>query len=295
MTIKSEKDRKGIILAGGTGSRLFPLTNAVCKQLLPIYNKPMIYYPLSCLMQSGIRDILLITTPDDINKFKKLLGDGKQLGINIKYLFQSKPEGIAQAFILGEDFIKESSVVLILGDNLFYGEDLINLMKSANQKEESTIFAYPVSDPERYGVVEFDENKKVINIEEKPLNPKSNYAITGIYFYDNSVIEKAKMIKHSARGELEITDLNLLYLKEKKLNVEIFGRGMAWLDTGTFDSLNDASAFIKSIENRQGLKVCCPEEVAWRKGWINDSELLKLAEPLKKSGYGNYLISLIKK
>ena len=295
MTTKCEKYRKGIILAGGTGSRLFPLTNSVCKQLLPIYNKPMIYYPLSCLMQADIRDILLITTPEDINKFKKLLGDGNQFGINIKYLFQSKPEGIAQAFIIGKDFIKESSVVLILGDNLFYGEDLINLMKSANLREESTIFAYPVSDPERYGVVEFDENKKVINIEEKPLNPKSNYAITGIYFYDNSVIEKAKMIKHSARGELEITDLNLLYLKEKKLNVELFGRGMAWLDTGTFDSLHDASAFIKSIENRQGLKVCCPEEVAWRKGWINDSELLKLAEPLKKSGYGNYLISIVKK
>ncbi len=294
MQIKNKIHRKGIILAGGTGSRLFPLTNGVCKQLLPIYNKPMIYYPLSSLMLSGIKEILIITTPDDINKFKKLLGDGSQFGINLKYIIQSKPEGIAQAFILGEDFIKESNVALVLGDNLFYGKNFIELMQSANQKKEPTIFAYPVSDPGRYGVVEFNENKKVINIEEKPKNPKSNYAITGIYFYDNSVIEKAKNLKPSVRGELEITDLNLIYLKEGRLNVEIFGRGMAWLDTGTFDSLHDASSFIKSIENRQGLKVCCPEEVAWRNGWINDSELLKLAAPLTKSGYGDYLISLIK-
>ncbi|OUX29849.1 MAG: glucose-1-phosphate thymidylyltransferase [bacterium TMED264] len=293
MQIQHESHRKGIILAGGTGSRLFPLTNGVCKQLLPIYNKPMIYYPLSSLMLAGIKEILIITTPEDINKFEKLLGDGSQFGINLKYIFQSKPEGIAQAFILGEDFIKESNIALVLGDNLFYGKNFIELMQSANQKKEPTIFAYPVSDPERYGVVEFNENKKVINIEEKPKNPKSNYAITGIYFYDNSVIEKAKNLKPSARGELEITDLNLIYLKEERLNVEIFGRGMAWLDTGTFDSLHDASSFIKSIENRQGLKVCCPEEVAWRNGWINDSELLKLAEPLLKSGYGTYLISLI--
>ena len=293
MQRQNQIHRKGIILAGGTGSRLFPLTNGVCKQLLPIYNKPMIYYPLSSLMLAGIREILIITTPEDMNKFKKLLGDGSQFGINLKYIFQSKPEGIAQAFILGEDFIKESNIALVLGDNLFYGKNFIELMQSANQKKEPTIFAYPVSDPERYGVVEFNENKKVINIEEKPKKPKSNYAITGIYFYDNSVIEKAKNLKPSSRGELEITDLNLIYLREDRLNVEVFGRGMAWLDTGTFDSLHDASSFIKSIENRQGLKVCCPEEVAWRNGWINDAELLKLATPLLKSGYGNYLISLI--
>ena len=293
MQIQNKGHRKGIILAGGTGSRLFPLTNGVCKQLLPIYNKPMIYYPLSSLMLAGIKEILIITTPEDINKFKKLLGDGSQFGINLKYIIQSKPEGIAQAFILGEDFIKESDVALVLGDNLFYGKNFISLMKSANQKKEPTIFAYHVNDPERYGVVEFSEDKKVISIVEKPINPKSNYVITGIYFYDNSVIEKAKSLKPSNRGELEITDLNLLYLKEDRLNVEIFGRGMAWLDTGTFDSLHDASSFIKSIENRQGLKVCCPEEVAWRNGWIHNEDLLKLAEPLKKSGYGNYLISLI--
>ncbi len=293
MQIQNKANRKGIILAGGTGSRLFPLTNGVCKQLLPIYNKPMIYYPLSSLMLAGIKEILIITTLEDINKFKKLLGDGSQFGINLKYIIQSKPEGIAQAFILGEDFIKESDVALVLGDNLFYGKNFISLMKSANQKKEPTIFAYQVNDPERYGVVEFSEDKKVISIVEKPINPKSNYVITGIYFYDNSVIDKAKSLKPSNRGELEITDLNLLYLKEDRLNVEIFGRGMAWLDTGTFDSLHDASSFIKSIENRQGLKVCCPEEVAWRNGWINNEDLLKLAEPLKKSGYGNYLISLI--
>ena len=293
MQIQKKIHRKGIILAGGTGSRLFPLTNGVCKQLLPIYNKPMIYYPLSSLMLAGIKEILIITTGEDINKFKKLLGDGSQFGITLKYIIQSNPEGIAQAFILGEDFIKESDIALVLGDNLFYGKNFISLMKSANQKKEPTIFAYQVSDPERYGVVEFNENKKVISIVEKPKNPKSNYAITGIYFYDNSVIEKAKSLKPSKRGELEITDLNLLYLTEDRLNVEIFGRGMAWLDTGTFDSLHDASSFIKSIENRQGLKVCCPEEVAWRNGWINNEDLLKLAEPLIKSGYGNYLISLI--
>ena len=293
MQIQKKIHRKGIILAGGTGSRLFPLTNGVCKQLLPIYNKPMIYYPLSSLMLAGIKEILIITTGEDINKFKKLLGDGSQFGITLKYIIQSNPEGIAQAFILGEDFIKESDIALVLGDNLFYGKNFISLMKSANQKKEPTIFAYQVSDPERYGVVEFNENKKVISIVEKPKNPKSNYAITGIYFYDNSVIEKAKSLKPSKRGELEITDLNLLYLTEDRLNVEIFGRGMAWLDTGTFDSLHDASSFIKSIENRQGLKVCCPEEVAWRNGWINNEDLLKLAEPLIKSGSGNYLISLI--
>ncbi len=293
MQIQNKGHRKGIILAGGTGSRLFPLTIGICKQLLPIYNKPMIYYPLSTLMLAGIKEILIITTPDDINKFKKLLGDGSQFGINLKYIIQSKPEGIAQAFILGEDFIKESEIALVLGDNLFYGKNFISLMQSANQKKEPTIFAYQVNDPQRYGVVEFNENKKVISIVEKPINPKSNYAITGIYFYDNSVIDKAKSLKPSNRGELEITDLNLLYLKEDRLNVEIFGRGMAWLDTGTFDSLHDASSFIKSIENRQGLKVCCPEEVAWRNGWINSEDLLKLAEPLIKSGYGNYLISLI--
>ena len=292
MEIQNKSNRKGIILAGGTGSRLFPLTNSVCKQLLPIYNKPMIYYPLATLMLAGIKEILIITTPYDIDKFKKLLGDGSQFGIKLNYISQPKPEGIVQAFILGEDFIQGSKVALVLSDNLFYGKDFINLMQSSDQREEATIFAYPVSDPERYGVVEFND-KKVINIEEKPSIPKSKFAITGLYFYDNSVVEKAKIIKPSARGELEITDLNKIYLKEGRLNVELFGRGMAWLDTGTFDSLHDASSFIKSIENRQGLKVCCPEEVAWRNGWINDSDLLKLAEPLLKSGYGNYLISLI--
>ena len=291
--MQNEIFRKGIILAGGTGSRLFPITNGVSKQLLPIYNKPMIYYPLSSLMLADIKDILIITTPEDIDKFKKLLGDGSQFGLTLNYISQSKPEGIAQAFILGEDFIKNSNVVLILGDNLFYGKDFINLMQSANQKKEPTIFAYQVKDPERYGVVEFNKKKKVISIEEKPINPKSNYAITGIYFYDNSVIKKAKSLKPSRRGELEITDLNLLYLKENILNVEILGRGMAWLDTGTFDSLHDASSFIKSIENRQGLKVCCPEEIAWRKGWINDEDLLRLSRPTQQSGYGEYLISLL--
>ena len=286
--------RKGILLAGGNGSILYPITKGVNKHLLQIYDKPMIYYPLSTLMLADVRDILLITNVSDIDTFKKLFGNGNYLGINIKYEVQEKPEGVAQAFIIAKDFIKDNPSILILGDNIFHGNQLIKQLKNIpDDNKGASVFAYPVKDPERYGVVEFNKKKKVISIEEKPTNPKSNYAITGIYFYDNSVIKKAKSLKPSRRGELEITDLNLLYLKENILNVEIFGRGMAWLDTGTFDSLHDASSFIKSIENRQGLKVCCPEEIAWRKGWINDEDLLRLSRPIQKSGYGEYLISLL--
>ncbi len=285
--------RKGIILAGGLGSRLFPITSVVSKQLLPVYDKPMIFYPLSTLMLSGIRDILIITTEKDNNLFRDLFGNGNQLGISIKYQIQSEPRGIAEAFIIAEKFIDQEPVALILGDNLFYGDGIIDLLSKANKNKNSTIFAYQVKNPKRYGVVEFDKNSKVISIKEKPKKPKTNFAITGLYYYDNSVVEKAKQILPSKRGELEISDLNSLYLKENTLNVELFGRGMAWLDTGTFDSLNEASAFIKTIENRQGLKVGCPEEVAWRKGWIRNQDLVALAKPLAKSGYGEYLISLL--
>ena len=285
--------RKGIILAGGTGSRLFPITKGVCKQLLPVYDKPMIYYPLSTLMLAGVRNILIITTPEDLENFKKLLGDGNNLGINLHYEIQDKPQGLAQAFLIGENFLDGSPSIMILGDNLFYGKGFVNQLKSASLRKNSTIFAYPVSDPERYGIVDFDKDGKVKSIEEKPLQPKSKYAITGLYFYDESVVEKAKKVTPSDRGELEISDLNKFYLEEGTLNVELFNRGMAWLDTGTTDSLLDASSFIKTIESRQGLKISCPEEIAWRNGWISNEQLIALSQSLKKSGYGRYLINLL--
>ena len=286
-------ERKGIILAGGTGSRLYPITKASSKQLLPVYDKPMIYYSLATLMLAGIREILIITSLEEQKKFQDLLGDGSQFGINLKYKHQRKPEGIAQAFIIAEEFINNSPVCLILGDNIFYGEGLKKLLRNLNKSLISTIFAYRVSDPTRYGIVTFSKNKEVLDIQEKPKSPKSNFAITGLYFYDSTVVEKAKKISPSQRGELEISDINLLYLKEKKLKVELFGRGMAWLDTGTIDSLHEASSFIKTLENRQGIKICCPEEIAWRNGWINDDKLISLANKLTKSGYGNYLLSLL--
>tara|TARA_S200000501_G_scaffold351686_1_gene369778 strand:- start:116 stop:997 length:882 start_codon:yes stop_codon:yes gene_type:complete len=285
--------RKGIILAGGTGSRLYPITNAVCKQLLPVYDKPMIYYPLSTLMLAGVREILIITTKHDLDKFKYILSDGSSFGIKISYEVQEKPEGLAQAFLIGETFLDGHPSIMILGDNLFYGQGFVNQLKKASHRENSTIFAYPVSDPERYGIVDFSKDGKVKSIEEKPKKPKSKYAVTGLYFYDKTVVNKAKQVKPSQRGELEISDLNKLYLEEGSLSVELFNRGMAWLDTGTTESLLDASFYIKTIETRQGLKICCPEEVAWRKGWINDENLIELAKPLKKSGYGDYLISLL--
>ena len=286
--------RKGIILAGGNGSRLYPITKATSKQLIPVYDKPMIYYPLSTLMLAGIRDILIITTPNDRDTFEKLLGNGSQFGINIKYKIQSKPEGIAQAFLIAEEFIKNSSVTLILGDNLFHGDFLVDrLQKNYLLNEGASIFAYSVSDPQRYGVVEFDSKGKAYNIEEKPLNPKSKFAITGLYFYDNSVVEKAKKIKPSDRGELEITDLNKMYMKEGKLNVEKMNRGMTWLDTGTTDSLHEASSYIRTLERRQGLKIGCPEEVAWRMNFIDDDQLYSLSIDLKKSGYGEYLQNIL--
>ena len=291
--IKRVKQRKGIILAGGKGSRLYPLTLALSKQLMPIYDKPMIYYPVSTLMLANIKEILVITTKRDIDSFKKLLGDGNNWGVNFSYKIQDEPKGIAEAFLIGKEFINNSPSALILGDNLFHGAELIEKLCKAEKNKGATIFLYPVKDPKRYGIAEFDNNQKVVSIIEKPTKPKSKYAVTGLYFYDEKVVNFAESITPSKRGELEITDINQLYLSEKNLSAEIMSRGSAWLDTGTFDSLHDASSFIKSIENRQGLKVCCPEEVAWRNGWINDSDLLKLAEPLFKSGYGNYLISLI--
>ena len=293
MNYQNQINRKGIILAGGKGSRLSPITNVVSKQLLPIFDKPMIYYPLSTLMLSGIKEILIITNEKDKTLFQSLLGDGEKLGISIQYKTQKNPDGIAQAFLIADEFIKDKPVTLILGDNIFYGKGLVNLLQNANNNSNATIFAYPVKDPERYGVVEFNKNLKVLSIEEKPKLPKSNFAVTGIYYYDNTVLEKAKSIKFSKRGELEISDINNLYLKENSLNIELFGRGMAWLDTGTFDSLNEASIFIKTLENRQGLKISCPEEIAWRKGWIDDEDLIRLSKPLEKSGYGKYLISLL--
>ena len=289
----SLEERKGIILAGGTGSRLFPITRVVSKQLLPVYDKPMILYPLSTLMLAGIKDILIITTEEDLIKFKSFLGDGSNYGIKISYEIQPKPEGIAQAFLIGEKFIGNSPVALILGDNIFYGKGMSSLLRNANKKKEPSIFAYRVSDPERYGVVEFSKEGKVLGIEEKPQKPKSNFAITGMYFYDNSVVKKAKDIKFSHRGELEITDVNELYLKENNLTVELFDRGIAWLDTGTIDSLQEASSFIRTIEQRQGLKICCPEEISWRNGWINNERLEQIALENFKSGYGNYLLSLL--
>ena len=286
--------RKGIILAGGNGSRLYPITKATSKQLIPVYDKPMIYYPLSTLMLAGIRDILIITTPHDNESFIKLLGDGSQFGINIKYKTQTKPEGIAQSFLIAEDFIDNSNVTLILGDNLFHGDFLVNrLQKSYTLNEGASIFAYSVVDPERYGVVEFDSKGLAYNIEEKPKNPKSKFAITGLYFYDNTVVEKAKKIKPSKRGELEITDLNKMYMNEGKLIVEKMNRGMTWLDTGTTDSLHEASSYIRSLEKRQGLKIGCPEEVAWRIGFIDDAQLYDLSIDLTKSGYGQYLQNIL--
>jgi glucose-1-phosphate thymidylyltransferase len=287
---------KGIVLAGGSGTRLYPLTKAVSKQILPIYDKPMIYYPVSVLMLAGIREILIISTPRDISVFEELFGDGSQLGLKMTYKIQPSPDGLAQAFILGEEFIGRDNACLVLGDNIFYGYGFQGILeKAAKLKHGAVVFGYYVNDPERYGVVEFDQNRKAIGLEEKPANPKSNYAVTGLYFYDNSVIQKAKSLQPSKRGELEITDLNRLYLEEGTLQTELLGRGMAWLDTGTHESLIQASSFIASIEQRQGLKIACLEEIAWRKGFINDDELRKLAEPLAKNQYGEYLLRLLDK
>lgn len=284
---------KGIILAGGAGTRLYPLTIVTSKQLLPIYDKPMIYYPLSTLMLAGIKDILIISTPVDLPNFERLLGDGSQFGIRLSYKIQPSPDGLAQAFIIGEEFIGNDTVCMILGDNIFYGFDFSKILREAAQlKEGAIVFGYYVRDPERYGVAEFDAKGRVISLEEKPAKPKSNYAVTGLYFYGNDVIEKAKSLKPSKRGELEITDLNRLYLEENRLSVKLMGRGMAWLDTGTHDSLLDASNFIATIESRQGLKVACIEEIAYRNGYIDKEQLLKLAEPLKKNHYGEYLIKI---
>ncbi|MCC4115371.1 glucose-1-phosphate thymidylyltransferase RfbA [Aromatoleum toluclasticum] len=287
--------RKGIILAGGSGTRLHPATLAISKQLLPVFDKPMIYYPLSTLMLAGIRDILIISTPQDTPRFEHLLGDGSRWGLNLQYAVQPSPDGLAQAFIIGEQFIGNDPSALVLGDNIFYGHDFAELLGNAMARREgASVFAYHVHDPERYGVAEFDVRGKVLSLEEKPSNPKSNYAVTGLYFYDHQVVKMAKCLEPSPRGELEITDLNRLYLEQGSLNVEIMGRGYAWLDTGTHESLLDASQFIQTIEKRQGLKVACPEEIAYRLGWIDAGALEALAQPLSKNGYGRYLMSILK-
>lgn len=288
--------RKGIILAGGSGTRLYPVTQAVSKQLMPVYDKPMVYYPLTTLMLAGIRDVLLISTPQDTPRFADLLKDGKQWGMNIQYAVQPQPDGLAQAFIIGKDFINEDPSALVLGDNLFYGHDLVKLLSNANaQSTGASVFAYHVQDPERYGVVDFDAQQRALSIEEKPKVPKSNFAVTGLYFYDNQVCDIARDIQPSDRGELEITDVNKRYLAQNQLNVEIMGRGYAWLDTGTHDSLLEAAGFIATLQKRQGLMVACPEEIAFHQNWITAEDLLRLAQPLSKNGYGQYLLNLLKK